>query len=127
MPSKILPADAKLPPVIDGRYRLYTADVLPFGAVPEHPEGPARVSHTRWLVSFDIVDGGPETTLNARIISMRSQAGGTVIERHELDRTVYPSSAAASRAAYEAGLTAYMVHISKAARWGLPAGITGEG
>lgn len=111
----------------DGRYRLYTVDHVPFDFFPEYPEGPASVVHTTWCKSTSRLDrffSSPSVvaaddglvTLNVYRFSGPTDRTG---ERHPLDGTKYATTRDADRAAYEAGVTAFMVYERDAARFGL--------
>lgn len=102
----------------DGRYRLYTVDVLPFDAVPTWAGGgPALVAHTSWGVSQST--GAHIEGARLNVYRYPGQTGWG--ERHPLDGTLYPDCDQAHRAAYEAGALAFMIYNKEAPRWGLPA------
>lgn len=116
----------------DGRYRLYTIDYLPFGALPPHGNaGPGTVALNGWVTSTSTTSRGVASTHlalvdNGRVTigAHRGYAGSGPRERHELDGTTYATQADAARALYEAGLTGFMVFERDAARLGL---VTTEG
>lgn len=114
-----LPATSgSIAPERDGRYRLYTADVLPFDAVPAYPAGPALVAHTTWGVSTSTGDGIDGAQLNVHRFASGAAGPG---ERHELDGHLYRTYRDAQHAAYDAGVLAFMIYHKDAPRWGLPA------
>ena len=114
----------------DGRYRLWThAHGLAFDAVPRYRDGgPGTVVLDGWaksttnlcksLSSPEVVaaDDGQWT------LTVRRLAGRGDGEPHPLDGTTYASQDDADRAAYEAGLTGFMVYRDDAERCGLPTG-----
>lgn len=119
----------------DGRHRLYTHEHIAFDALPDYREGgPATVTNGDWSMSVSSVCvalsspsvaaealANPATryTLNASRDG-HYEAGRYVSERHPLDGTTYASDRAARRAAFDAGIIAYMVYERDAARLGLP-------
>lgn len=108
------------------RYRLYTVEHLPFGALPSYRDGgPASVAMPGWskststvsrLFSSSEVVADGTVTLNLR--HYQPVTGG--YEPHALDKTTYATQADADRASYEVGASAYMVYDCDAADWGLP-------
>jgi hypothetical protein len=101
----------------DTRYRLWTAaHGLPYDALPAG--GPAVVSLDGWFVTFEAVTGH---TLGTGPVRLRAW-GGDVFnpDRHPVDGNTYPGVEAAGRAAYEAGLTGFMVYERDARKMRLP-------
>lgn len=98
-------------------YTLYTVDDVPFGTQFDSPRRVGRVT-TGWNVSTTSLckffsspsvvaaDDGMITLNVFRYASATSRE----CERHPLDGTRYPSKEDADRAAYDAGLLAYMVY-----------------
>jgi hypothetical protein len=112
----------------DGRYRLYTADHLPYDALPRYRDGgPATVTLEPWSVSYSGLDRmfSSRSVVEAddgqwelhvyRVISQSPYAN----EKHPLYGTKYPTMDDASRAAYEAGCLGLMIYEKDAAKWGL--------
>lgn len=114
--------------VYDGRYRLYTVSELPFFDLLPDVGGPHLAVLDGWQVSTercywsltmpsDLFSGDSgEDTLNIRRSSRSLQHDAP----HPLDGTKHPTYRDAMRAAYNAGVMAYMVYERHAARWGLP-------
>lgn len=120
-------APATLPALINGRYRVLTVAHLPYGTLPAYPEGPATVTIEPWCVSTSplsplsspsvlAADDGM-TTLN-----VHKMTGGC--ERHDLDGTKYATKDDADRAAYDAGVTGYMVYERDRERLGVAFRVT---
>ncbi len=102
----------------DGRYRLYTIAHLPFDALPSYAEGgPAKVVLDPWDVSTTSPTEGEGGRVTLNVYPATSRQTG---ERHPLDGTRYDDREDADRAAYDAGLLAFMVYERDAARYGLP-------
>ncbi len=138
-----LPAD-KLPPLkgsafadgYDGRYRVYTVELLPFDALPAYADGgPSKVVLDGWGVSFSrlcralssaSVAAADDGMITLKVYEVRQGFNwapcvpGDTRERHPLDGTKYATQRDADRAAYEAGLTGFMVYEKHAAGYGLP-------
>lgn len=104
-------------------YRLWTIEHIPFDRLPAYSNGgPARVALDPWSISTSqlcklftsssVIEKARaagtdnQVTLNAREIFL----DGRPTRPHALDKTVYSSKRAADRAAYEAGLTAFLVY-----------------
>lgn len=113
----------------DGRYRIWTVNEVPWGRFPSWPEGPPTVAHTEWGVSYprlcrwlsspEVVaadDGMVELSVSRL---QRNDDGRTEIIRHPLNGSKYATDDDAQRAAYEAGLTAYMLYVRDEARHGI--------
>ena len=115
-----------MPPTVpDGRppllgtlvpYRLYTVHYLPYDAVPSYMDGgPAKVVLEPWATTR--VHPSSRADFQCSLKAYNPTTG----ERHPLDGTLYDSSEAADRAAYEAGLTAFFIPEDKAPHYGLAA------
>lgn len=118
----------------DGRHRLYTHEHIDFDALPDYREGgPATVAHTGWSMSTSSTSVLSSPSVLAEALAnpasrftLNSARGGHyenghyVVERHELDGTFYASDRDARRAAFNAGILAYMVYNREAAKLGLP-------
>lgn len=113
----------------DGRYRLYTVDHLPFDALPSYGDGgPAKVVLDPWgtstsslcgFMSSPSVAAADDGMVTLNVYRVDSPASQPMV-RHPLDGTRYATTRDADRAAYEAGVTAFMVYEREAARFGLP-------
>jgi len=114
----------------DGRYRIWTFNEAPYGRFPTYADGgPPIVTHAEWGVSFPrlckvmsspsvvAADDG-KIELSIRQIKYKPEGGCDII-RHPLDGTKYDTDADARRAAYEAGVIAYMVYVKDEAKYGL--------
>lgn len=132
--DKLPPLEGKLWSTRDGRYRLYTVDSLPFDALPAYCDGgPAQVAHTDWAVAFPrtcrvfsspsvvAADDGMITLDACKIPLNLDLTKDPLVVEHPLNGTKYPTQRDADRAAYNAGLTAFMVYERHARRYGLPA------
>lgn len=103
---------------LHGGYRLYTRDELPFDDVPAVIDGgPATVVIDGWGVSYSTNIEWPGGRPNAAETDGRWQLKAYKFEgpeegfaRHEIDGTIYEDRREATRAAYEAGLLAFMVY-----------------
>lgn len=108
------------------RYRLYTVEHLPFGALPSYRDGgPAKVALPGWAVSTSTVSrlfSSSEVVADGTVtLNLRQYQPDTFdYTPHALDKTTYPTQADADRASYEVGASAYMVYDRDAADWGLP-------
>lgn len=106
----------------DYRYRLYTVAELPFEAMLGRRDGgPGMAVIDGWAVGYT---GTKPARLNARRggYTEEGRYDPNLVERHELDGVEYPTMRDAERAAYDAGLLAFMVYERDAARFGLPTG-----
>lgn len=99
-------------------YRLLTVKDVPFDAFPTYRNGgPAKVVVTGASTSYTTGGGQPGARLSAYV----GREGGAPGEPHPLNGTRYPSVEDAERAAYDAGLTAFMVYDRDAHKWPVPA------
>lgn len=116
MTATTRPAPAPLPALVNGRYRVVTVAYLPFDALPQYPAGPALVTVGGWNTSTSslsplssptvIAVDNSKVTLNV----FRMHGDAVHITSHELDGTQYPTRRDADRAAYNAGVTGFMVY-----------------
>jgi hypothetical protein len=105
----------------DGRYRIYTiASGIAFDSVPAYGQGgPAQVAFGDWNVSTTHSSDRPDVhTLSV----WRGDACKPT--RHQLDGTDYPTRRDADRAAYNAGVSGFMVYEKHAFRYVLPIEVT---
>lgn len=122
--STITPIPTSVPPLHGGemesrhggygsRYRLWTAaNGLDFDAMPPHDQGgPYMTAVDGWIVSTTTTSGRPGVNLGVW------RGGYRAPERHALHDTRYDSGRDASRAAYQAGVTAFMVYEQAASRY----------
>jgi len=114
----------------DGRYRIWTVNDIPFDRLATNEyDRPGMVTHTEWGVSYprmrrvlsspEVVaadDGKIELSIS-RI--EHKPEGGCDIIKHPLDGTRYDTDRDVSRAAYEAGVIAFMVYVKDEAKYGL--------
>lgn len=102
---------------MSGKYILLTVADVPFDRyAPYERGGPPKVTNTEWSTSRtsgDRADG--RVTLNVH----RWDDAACASIKHLLDGTVYDTHRDAERAAYEAGLTAYMLNIEHVADYAL--------
>ena len=110
-------------------YRLYTIEHLPFDHWGEGETRPRTVVTDGWgksttgydrlfgaILGAEVPERPDEVTLNVYRVPFSPDD-----ERHPLDKTVWPTKRDADRAAYEAGITAFMVYEDQRERLGLPA------
>lgn len=107
------------------QYRLYTVEHVPFETFPAYAEGgPATTAHTEWSVSGSYLNralSSPSVvaaddglyTLHV----YRFEGSVTASIKHELDGTKYATDREATKAAYEAGVLAFMVYERDEAQW----------
>lgn len=87
-------------------YRLYTVEHCDW----EDFAGKAStVTSTRWGVSYSHTYGEDGWTLQVYDVSNMSEEG---VEHHEIHGQVFDTQAEATRAAWEAGVLAFMVYLS---------------
>lgn len=111
----------------DGRYRLWTAEHgLDFDAVPHNRDGgPSKATLNGWITSTSALDW---VMSSASVVAADDGMHTLDVwrgdpanpERHPLDGTKYPTQDDADRAAYNAGVTAFMVYERDARRFNLP-------
>jgi hypothetical protein len=98
---------------VDGRYRLWTsAHGVQFGDLPAHHHGGPALVGNGWACRIE-ADGGQHM-----VRAVRGTTG--VVEVHPLHGQWFATKRDADRAAYTAGLTAYLVYERSAAAYGLP-------
>jgi hypothetical protein len=105
----------------DGRYRIYTiASGIAFDSVPAYDQGgPASVAFGDWNVSTTHSSDRPG------VYTLKVWRGDAFKPtRHQLDGTDYPTLRDADRAAYDAGVTGFMVYEKHAFRYWLPVDVT---
>lgn len=104
----------------DGRYRLWTAaHGVNFGDVPAHHHGGPAIVGNGWQCFLE--PANPDASDDG--YTVRAFRGGPQsLEMHPLHGQIFPTKRDADRAAYTAGLTAYLVYETSAAAYGLPSG-----
>jgi hypothetical protein len=110
-----------LPPLLgDGRYRLFTATHAPFDTFPPPPHPrPALVTVDPWGVSYAhlnrLFSSPSVVAADDGLVTLHAYRpdGPRRLIHHELDGTRYPTVRDAQRAAYDAGLLAFMVYERK--------------
>lgn len=96
-------------------YRLYDRTHCDFDDFPSYREGgPATVVHAGWGVSYSMPHGD-EKRVELNAYKYEGEEEG--FAKHELDGTFYDTMEDATRAAFEAGLLAFMVYERDAAKW----------
>lgn len=116
----------------DGRYRIWTVNEVPYGRFPTYADhGPSAVpmvTHTEWGVSYPrlcrvlsppSVVAADDGKIELSISRIVEKPGNYDVIRHPLDGTKYDTDSDAQRAAYEAGVVAYMVYVKDEAKYGL--------
>jgi hypothetical protein len=102
---------------VDSRYRLWTVGHVPFDVVPGLAlGGPLLVGLAGWVVRVEAVDGGYVVDALRDVPVLPG-----LQERSPLGEVVHGSVRDAERAAYEAGLCAFLVHETDRYRYGLGA------
>lgn len=113
--SGIPPLDGYEYGTVDGRYRRWTsAHGVQFGDLPAHHHGGPALVGNGWACRIEADGGG------YKVRAVRGSTG--VVEVHPLHGQRFATKRDADRAAYEAGLTAYLVYERSAAAYGLPTG-----
>lgn len=97
------------------QYRLYTNEFADFDDFPEYPEGPGLVVVGGWGVSYST--GGLDDDGRVTLRAYKCEGPEEGFLDHELYGTKYDTRREASRAAFDAGLLAYMVYEDHAERW----------
>lgn len=101
-------------PLFRGGYRLYDRTHCDFDDFPAWPEGPGTVVHAGWGVSYSMPNSEhPKVVLHAYKFEGEEEG----FAKHELDGTEYDTKEDATRAAFEAGLLAFMVYEQDAVKW----------
>jgi hypothetical protein len=129
-------AITKLPPLhgkiyddgYDGRYRLWTVSDVPFDFFPSRKKGgPNFTVHTKWRksltttydsITYENQIGGVELNIS-RFDDMTLKTPQRIA--HPLDGTEWETEEEADRAAYEAGVIAFMVYVRDEAKYGIVA------
>jgi hypothetical protein len=120
-------APATLPSLINGRYRVFTVEHLPYGALPAYPEGPAQVTIEPWCVSTSSLSPLSSPSVLAAddgmtTLSVHKMTGGC--EHHAVHGTKHATKDDADRTAYEAGVTGYMIYERDRERLGIAFRVT---
>jgi hypothetical protein len=96
-------------------YRLYTVADVPFDAFPQYADGgPSMVVNTEYGVSYSstckVLSSPGVVAADDGLVTLNAYASPYTGEKHALDGTKYATQTDARRAAYEAGLLAFMVY-----------------
>lgn len=119
-------------PPIEGSYstccRKWTVEHVPYGTFPAYADGgPPTVAHTEWAVSYPRLSpwSSPEVIaaddvkVELSVHRVVRRGDGYDVVHHPISGTRYDTDDAARRAAYEAGVIAYMVHLKDEAKYGI--------
>jgi hypothetical protein len=101
--------------------RRWTVKEVPYGTFPDYADGgPFLVAHGVWSTLTNPVSNslhdmeGP-----TRLDIVKFDQNGITGDKHPLRGSVYPTDVEADRAAYEAGLLAYVVPVEDEERFGV--------
>lgn len=106
----------------DGRFRLWKVSDAPFDFFSPYEEGgPGTTAHTAWSVSVttSYEDPACQAQIGKPTLNIRKRLMDNSLCRHPLDGTEWETRRDANRAAYEAGVIAFMVHVKDEAKYGI--------